>query len=113
VSWEAWHIPLSRAGLTMRAGLENLAAVGARQQQIPLSVRLLENPKYSLPGFTLFHGAVDLRAHVCIHPLPGRGSRCLPCDWHHSSIHFRSIVTSSHPTWISVAVQRHGQGTSH
>jgi hypothetical protein len=73
LNWDAWHIPLSRGDMTLRAGLESLAAVGARQQQIPLSVRLLENPKYSLPGMTLFHGAVDLKAHDCIHLLLGRG----------------------------------------
>jgi len=68
-----WRIPLSRSALTLREGLDSLAAVGARQQEIPLIVRLLENPKYRLPGMTLFHGAVDLEAHDRIHILLGRG----------------------------------------
>ncbi|MGB5305882.1 MAG: hypothetical protein WBO06_02505 [Gammaproteobacteria bacterium] len=70
-----WHIPLSAGELTLRQGLDSLAAVAARQQEIPLIIRLLENPKYSLPGLTLFHGAVDLQAHDRIHILLGRGLR--------------------------------------
>jgi len=73
MNWDAWHVPLSQGDLTLRAGLASLTAVGARQQEIPLMVRLLENPKYSLPGMTLFHGAVDLAAHDRIHLLLGRG----------------------------------------
>ena len=68
-----WHVPLSAGGLTLRQGLDSLAEVAARQQEIPLVIRLLENPKYSLPGLTLFHGAVDLEAHDRIHILLGRG----------------------------------------
>ena len=73
MTYADWHIPLSRSELTLREGLDSLAAVGARQQEIPLIVRLLENPKYRLPGMTLFHGAVDLEAHDRIHLLLGRG----------------------------------------
>jgi hypothetical protein len=73
MTYADWHIPLLRGELTLREGLDSLAAVGARQQEIPLIVRLLENPKYKLPGMTLFHGAVDLEAHDRIHILLGRG----------------------------------------
>ena len=73
MNWADWHIPLSAGQLTLRQGLASLAAVGARQQEIPLLIRLMENPKYSLPGVTLFHGAVDLKAHDRIHILLGRG----------------------------------------
>ena len=73
MTYADWHIPLSRGELTLREGLDSLAAVGARQREIPLIVRLLENPKYRLPGMTLFHGAVDLEAHDRIHILLGRG----------------------------------------
>ena len=73
MTYADWHIPLSRSALTLREGLDSLAAVGARQQEIPLIVRLLENPKYRLPGMTLFHGAVDLEAHDRLHILLGRG----------------------------------------
>jgi hypothetical protein len=73
MTYADWHIPLSHGELTLREGLDSLATVGARQQAIPLIVRLLENPKYRLPGMTLFHGAVDLDAHDRIHILLGRG----------------------------------------
>jgi hypothetical protein len=73
MNYRDWHIPLSRAELTLREARDSLATVGARQQQIPLIVRLLENPKYKLPGVTLFHGAADLKVHDCIHILLGRG----------------------------------------
>ena len=73
MNWAEWHIPLSAGAMTLRQGLASLAAVGARQQEIPLLIRLMENPKYSLPGLTLFHGAVDLTVHDRIHVLLGRG----------------------------------------
>lgn len=34
---------------------------------------MVENPRYDIPGFDLFHGAVDIRTHDCIHILLGRG----------------------------------------
>ena len=43
-------ISLSRCELTLSEGLDNLTTVGARQQEIPLIVRHLKNPKYKLPG---------------------------------------------------------------
>jgi hypothetical protein len=73
MTYSDWHIPLSRGELSLRQGLDSLSAIGARSQDIPLIVRLLENPKYRLPGITLFHGAVDLEAHDRIHILLGRG----------------------------------------
>ncbi|MGD2113396.1 MAG: hypothetical protein PVI50_08425 [Gammaproteobacteria bacterium] len=73
MNYADWHIPLSQGDLTLQQGLDSLTAVGARQQEIPLIVRLLENPRYHLPGVTLFHGAVDLEQHDRIHILLGRG----------------------------------------
>lgn len=68
-----WHIPLSRDAITLRAARESLAQVGAGQQEIPLMIQLVENPKFRIPGLTLFHGAVDLQQHDCIHIILGRG----------------------------------------
>jgi hypothetical protein len=59
--------------MTLRDGLASLASAGARQYEIPLIVRLLENPKYAMPGLTLFHGVVDLEVYDHIHLLLGRG----------------------------------------
>jgi len=73
MKYSDWHIPLTSGELTLRQGLESLRAIGARPQEIPLVVRLLENPEYHLPGVTLFHGAVDLDRHDRIHILLGRG----------------------------------------
>ncbi len=71
--WRDWHLPLSREDVTMGAALADLKRVGAAPDEIPLVVRLVENPRYDIPGFDIFHGAVDLDAHDCIHILLGRG----------------------------------------
>jgi len=71
--WEDWHIPWHCDQLTLREGLAYLAPVAAAPQEIPLLVRLVENPRYRIPGLTLFHGAVELKQHDCIHILLGRG----------------------------------------
>ncbi|MFV1983063.1 MAG: hypothetical protein ACC657_05935 [Thiohalomonadales bacterium] len=72
-SYLNWHIPLSYKNITLRQALDNLAAVKADQHDIPLMVQLVENPKFRFPGFEIFHGAVDLQQHDCIHILLGRG----------------------------------------
>ncbi len=77
-SFRTWHIPLSRDGLTLRAARDSLKAVGEEQPGVPLMVQIVENPKYRMPGVTLFHGAVDLATHDCIHLVLGRG--LLPKD---------------------------------
>ena len=63
-----WHIPLSRRGMTLGEAAADLARVGAGPEDIPLMVRLAENPRYNL-----FHGAVDLQTHDYIHAILGRG----------------------------------------
>ena len=70
-----WHIPLSQDPLTLRAALDQLRAFQAyaAQDHIPLMIQLLETPRFDIPGFHIFPGAVDLRAHDCIHILLGRG----------------------------------------
>lgn len=68
-----WHIPLSRQAITLAEALQSLSRVGAAPQEVPLMVRLVENPAFKLPGFTLFHGAVNLETHDAIHILLGRG----------------------------------------
>lgn len=77
-SYKEWHIPWNDDQHTLRACLDNLARLGAPQEDIPLMVKLVENPKYRIPGITLFHGAVELKQHDCIHILLGRG--LLPKD---------------------------------
>lgn len=67
-SYAEWHVPISRTEMTLRAAADELARVGAAPDDIPLMVRLAENPKYNL-----FHGTVDLKTHDCIHAVLGRG----------------------------------------
>lgn len=50
-----------------------MSRAGAGQNEIPLMIQLVENPRYKFPGFTLFHGAVDLEQHDYIHIILGRG----------------------------------------
>ncbi|CBL45885.1 Hypothetical protein HDN1F_23020 [gamma proteobacterium HdN1] len=72
-SYRDWHVPWQWGDVSLREGLAYLATLAARAEEIPLLVRLIENPRYRIPGVTLFHGAVDLRQHDCIHLLLGRG----------------------------------------
>ena len=73
-----WHIPITENALTLNEAHESLSKVGAQKKDIPLIVKLVENPAFSIPGITLFHGAVDLLPHDYIHILLGRG--LLPAD---------------------------------
>jgi len=78
LSYKDWHIPLCRDQLSLTEAYSFLGQVKARQEEIPLMVQLVENPKYSIPGFQIFHGAVDLEQHDYIHIMLGRG--LLPID---------------------------------
>jgi len=68
LAYAEWHIPLSHRNMTLREAADDLARVGAAPEDIPLMVRLAENPRYNL-----FHGAVDLETHDYIHAILGRG----------------------------------------
>jgi len=70
---EEWFIPLSETRLTLRQAHSQLAAFGLKQEDVPLIIQLVENPKFDLPGIDLFHGAADLETHDFIHILLGRG----------------------------------------
>lgn len=72
-SYRHWHHPLHRDQLTLRQVYDSMARAGAGQNDIPLMIQLVENPRYRFPGFTLFHGAVDLEQHDYIHIVLGRG----------------------------------------
>lgn len=73
LDWRDWHLPLSRGDVTLGQGMDDLAVVGADQDEIPMIVQLVENPRFDIPGLDLFHGAVDLTNHDAIHLLLGRG----------------------------------------
>jgi len=67
--------PLSSSRLLCEA-IEEMEPFKLCQEDVPLSIKLTENPKY----FTskIFTGAVDLFSHDCIHTLLSRG--LLPKD---------------------------------
>jgi hypothetical protein len=58
--------------------MDTATHLGADQGDIPLIVKLIENPKFKIPGVNIFEGAVDLFDHDAIHILLGRGM--LPKD---------------------------------
>jgi len=72
-SWEEWHIPYSHDQISLREAKDCLAAVGLKQQEVPLMIQLVENPRYDIPGIEVFHGAVDIKTHDAIHIVLGRG----------------------------------------
>jgi len=78
LSYKEWHIPFSQDEMTLREAKQSLAALGAKQKDIPLLVQLVENPRYDIPGIEVFHGAVDVETHDSIHIILGRG--LLPKD---------------------------------
>jgi hypothetical protein len=69
-----WHVPLfskKRYELsTLSKALESMEDFKLDQSDIPLIIKLAENPKYDIG---LFAGYVDLFSHDCIHVLLGRG----------------------------------------
>lgn len=73
-----WMIPLSEGDKTLARARAELAELGVKQSDVPFLVQLVENPKFDLPGFDIFHGATDLATHDQIHILLGRG--LLPKD---------------------------------
>lgn len=74
--WRNWHIPLGCGHQSLRDAVNSARAHGVEQREVPLVIKLFENPDY--PSSRLFHGAVSLSNHDCIHVLLGRG--LLPKD---------------------------------
>ena len=72
-SYSEWHTPFLRDEITLDNALDSLQQVKAEQHEVPLMVQLVENPRYRIPGFEIFHGRVDLQQHDFIHILLGRG----------------------------------------
>jgi hypothetical protein len=77
-TWREWFVPIKVSQLTLREAMDTASHLAADQNDIPLIVRLIENPKFNIPGVNIFEGAVDLFDHDAIHILLGRGM--LPKD---------------------------------
>ncbi|MEL0061237.1 MAG: hypothetical protein VW711_13865 [Verrucomicrobiales bacterium] len=65
-SVEEWFVPLSEEKRTLREAYTELLAFGLKQEDIPLIIQMVENPKFDLPGIDIFHGSTDLRTQVSI-----------------------------------------------
>ena len=72
--WQDWIVPIACEQVSLAEALETAHHIAAQPRDIPLIVRLCENPKFEIPGFG-FDGAVTLDDHDCIHALLGRGLR--------------------------------------
>lgn len=72
-SYKDWHIPLTRADITLQMALDSLNEIRADQQDTPLMITLAGAPALSSPSLKIFHGTMDLHQHDCIHILLGRG----------------------------------------
>ena len=66
---EEWHIPLAE-DTTLREAMKEMEPFALAQDDVPLIIKLLENPKYDIG---LFAGYVNLFTHDCVHILLGRG----------------------------------------
>lgn len=75
---QQWFIPLSEARKTLGEAYQDMQTIGYQQESIPLIIQVVENPKYALPGLTIFSGQTDLKTHDYIHLILGRG--VLPKD---------------------------------
>jgi len=73
ISYRDWYIPVKQDAISLRQARDSMSLVRAEQEEIPLMVQLIENPKFQIPGIRLFHGAVDLAKHDYIHIILGRG----------------------------------------
>jgi hypothetical protein len=78
IGWRDWIVPLDNDQQSLRQALTDSAHLKATQDDIPVIIQLVENPKFDIPGIDLFNGAVDLQTHDCIHVILGRGM--LPKD---------------------------------
>jgi hypothetical protein len=73
---QKWHVTLHETQRTLQDCYDELQTFGLSQDQIPLIVKLVENPDYDyLPGFDIFNGGTNIEQHDLIHIVLGRGLR--------------------------------------
>ena len=73
-SYQDWHIPFTRADITLQMALDSLSEV-RREAKVdsPLMVKLAEAPMLRSSGLKIFSGQMNLYQHDCIQILLGRG----------------------------------------
>ena len=72
--WRDWIVPIDCENVTLQDALATAEHIATKPDDVPLIVRICENPEFDVPGFGL-EGAVSLKDHDCIHALLGRGLR--------------------------------------
>lgn len=70
---KTWIVKLEDDRKTLREAYDSLMSIGNSQDEVPLIVRLTENPKFHFGGLGFFKGRVTLEQHDYIHILLGRG----------------------------------------
>ena len=70
---KTWIAKLDDDGKTLREAYDSLMSIGNSQDEVPLIVRLTENPKFHFAGLGFFKGRVTLEQHDYIHILLGGG----------------------------------------
>jgi len=70
---KTWICKLDDDQRTLRDAYESLISIGNSQDEVPLIVRLAENPEYHFSGLGFFKGRVTLEQHDYIHIVLGRG----------------------------------------
>ncbi len=70
---KTWITKLADDEKTLRQAYESLMSIGNSQDEVPLIVKLTENPKFHFGGLGFFKGRVTLQQHDYIHILLGRG----------------------------------------
>lgn len=73
--YQKWHLPLEQDDITVNEALLDLQDHGSDSidGDIPLIIRICENPQFGWINDDLFPGAADLNTHDVIHVLLGRG----------------------------------------
>ncbi len=66
-------LPLSDTTTTLREAYRQLMAVGTPSTDVPLIVRIAENPNYHYGGLGFFKGRISLEQHDYAHIILGRG----------------------------------------
>jgi hypothetical protein len=70
---KTWITKLGDDHRTLRDAFVSLMSVGNSQDEVPLIVRLAENPEFHFSGLGFFKGRVTLEQHDFIHIILGRG----------------------------------------
>lgn len=68
-----WFISINETEMTLRDAKARMDEIALEQEDIPWIIKMVENPKWDIPGFDIFSGATDLNTHDYIHLLLGRG----------------------------------------